>query len=185
MTVAGRGGERKGAGRPRGTPTRVVRLPEPIADVALRLATKGVRMGDISGMFAVEARTAIEIPLMMSKASCGFPSPADDYLDKPLDFNELLIRNPPATFSVRIEGLSMRDAGILPGDIAVINKAIEATHGCIVLAILNGEFTLKRFWRRGEQVILHPENTDFPDISISPGMDFEVWGVLTGTVRLF
>lgn len=185
MEMAGRGGNRPGAGRPRGTPTRVVRLPEPIAEVAQRLATKGIRMGDISGMFAVEGRTALEIPLMVSKASCGFPSPADDYLDKPLDFNELIIKNPPATFAVRIEGLSMRDAGILPGDIAVIDRAVSPIHGCIVMAIVNGEFTVKRYWRKGEQIILHPENPDFPDIHITDGMDFEIWGVLTSSLRMF
>jgi DNA polymerase V len=185
MGTATRGGQRKGAGRPAGTPTKVVRLPVPIADVAHRLATKGVRMGDIGGMYAVESRTSLEIPLMMSKAACGFPSPADDYLDKPLDFNELIIKNPPATFSVRIEGLSMRDAGILPGDIAVIDRSVSPVHGCIIMAIVQGEFTIKRYLRRGERIFLHPENPDFPDLEITDGMDFEIWGVLTSTVRMF
>ena len=185
MDSVARGGQRKGAGRPSGTPTKVVRLPVPIAEVAHRLATKGIRMGDISGMFAVDPRTSASIPLMISKAACGFPSPADDYLDRPLDFNELLVKNPPATFAVRVEGLSMRDAGILPGDIAVIDRAVSPTPGCIVMAIVNGEFTIKRYLKRGDQIILHPENPDFPDIVITEGMDFEVWGVLISSLRMF
>lgn len=185
MEQLGHGGARPRAGRPAGTPTKVVRLPVPIADVAQRLAGKGIRMGDISAMYAVDGRSALEIPLMLSKAACGFPSPADDYLDRPLDFNELLIKNPPATFAVRVEGLSMRDAGILPGDIAVIDRSITPTHGCIVMAIVAGEFTIKRYLKRGDQVVLHPENPDFTDLVITEGMDFEIWGVLSSVLRTF
>lgn len=176
---------RKRVGRPNGLPTKVVRLPLPIADVAHRLATKGLRMGDISKVYALDPQSTAAIPLMVSKASCGFPSPADDYLDRPLDFNELLVRNPPATFAVRVEGLSMRDAGILPGDIAIVDRAVTPTHGCIVMAIVSGEFTIKRYQKRGEQIVLHPENPDFPDITITEGMDFEIWGVVTSSLRMF
>jgi DNA polymerase V len=98
-------------GRPPGEPSKVVRLPLPVAALAKRLAEKSLRAGDINAFFDIEARRAATVPLMATSAACGFPSPADDYLDRPLDFNELLIENPAATFAVRIAGESMTGAG--------------------------------------------------------------------------
>ena len=180
-----RGGRRRGAGRPLGAPTRVVRLPVPLADWAQRLAGRRVRRGDVASFHDIEARSDIKIPLMVARAVCGFPSPADDYMERPLDFNELLIRNPPATFAVRIQGESMTGAGIFPGDLAVIDRSETPTHGRIVLAIVSGEFTVKTYWNKGGRIVLHPENPAFSDLIIAEGMDFEVWGVLTSTVRSF
>ena len=121
---------------------------------------------------------------MSGTAECGFPSPADDYLDHPLDFNELLIENAPATFAVRVAGDSMTGIGLFPGDIAVVNRAKGVVDGSIVVALVDGEFTLKRFRRRGSRVWLHAENPAYPDIEISEGMAFEVWGVITRTIRM-
>ncbi len=83
------------------------------------------------------------MPLMAFPAVCGFPSPADDYLDRPLDFNELLIQHPAATFAVRIVGDIMTGIGLFPGDIAVVDRSLTATDRSIVLALLDGEFTIK------------------------------------------
>src|ERR1700730_8179336 len=92
---------RKGVGgRPRGEPTTVMRLPLPVANLARRLREGTLRAGDINAFLDVEARGGGSIPFVDGIAACGFPSPADDYLDRPLDFNELLIRNPAATFAV-------------------------------------------------------------------------------------
>ena len=132
----------------------------------------------------VEVRLTLSVPLMSGTAECGFPSPADDYLDTPLDFNELLIENPPATFSVRAAGDSMIGIGIFPGDIAVVNRAKSVTDRAIIVALVDGEFTLKRFRRRGGRVWLHPENPAYPDIEILEGMSFEVWGVVTHSIRM-
>ena len=85
------------------------------------------------------------VPLRRRQRRCGFPSPADDYLDRPLDFNELLVGNPAATFAVRLAGESMTGAGLFPGDIAVVDRSVAPANGCIVLALLDGEFTVKRY----------------------------------------
>lgn len=96
------------------------------------------------------ARWFCTVPLVGSDVRAGFPSPADDYLDGPLDFNELLIENPAATFAVRVVGDSMLGAGIFPGDIAVVDRSRTAVDGNIILALIDGSFTLKRFrTRRG------------------------------------
>jgi len=136
-------------------------------------------------IFTVEPRLSLVVPLVGSVAECGFPSPADDYLDRPLDFNELLIENAPATFVVRVAGDSMTGIGIFPGDLAVINRARRVVDKSIVLALVDGEFTLKQYRRRGGRVWLHAENPAFADIEILDGMAFEVWGVVTNSIRTF
>src|SRR6202044_2510868 len=138
---------------------------------------KSLRAGDINAFFDIEARRAATVPLMATSAACGFPSPADDYLDRPLDFNELLIENPAATFAVRIAGESMTGAGLFPGDIAVVDRARTAVDGSIVLALINGEFTIKRYQMSGGAVVLRAENPAFEDIAITEETGLEVWGV--------
>lgn len=92
----------------------------------------------------------VPVYLYLYQVVAGFPSPADDYLDHPLDFNELLIAHPAATFAVRVTGESMVGAGIFPGDIAVVDRSLSARDGLVVLAILAGNFTLKYFRKRGQ-----------------------------------
>jgi DNA polymerase V len=184
LTRENRGGRRPGAGRPRGEETRVVRLPLKLADLARRLAERGIRAGDVNAFLDVSAVHQQTVPLVGATASCGFPSPADDYMDRPLDFNELLIQNPAATFAVRVAGESMIRAGIFPGDIAVVNRARDPVPGCIVLAMLDNEFTIKRYLVKDHTITLHPENPQFHDIVIQEGQDFEVWGVITNVIRM-
>ena len=124
------------------------------------------------------------MPLVVAGAPCGFTSPADDYLDHPLDFNELLIENPAATFAVRIAGESMTGAGLFPGDIAIVDRSRTPRSGSVVLALVDGEFTLKRYRRRGGAVVLQAENKAYPDIPILEGMPFEVWGVVKHAIRI-
>lgn len=171
-------------GRPHSTPTTVVRMPLPIANIARRLAAGTLRAGDINGFLDIEARTPLTVPLVGSSASCGFPSPADDYLDRPLDFNELLIQNPAATFAVRISGESMTGAGLFPGDIAVVDRSLPVSSGCIVLALIDGEFTIKRYCQVDGGIVLLAENPRFPNIEITEGMSLEVWGVLKHAIRM-
>ncbi|WP_454859358.1 LexA family protein [Rhizobium binxianense] len=155
-----------------------------MADLARRLADRGIRAGDVNAFLDVQPVGHQTVPLVGSTAPCGFPSPADDYLDRPLDFNELLIENPSATFAVRVTGESMIGAGIFPNDICVVNRARGAVHGCIVLALLDGEFTIKRYWVKAGVITLHPENKTFRDIVVDEGRDFEVWGVITRAIRM-
>ena len=124
------------------------------------------------------------MPLASSSVEAGFPSPADDYLERPLDFNELLIENPAATFAVRISGESMTGAGLYPNDIAVINRARKPTNGNIILALVDGDFTIKRYRFRAGHIRLMAENPLFPDIQISEAGSFEVWGVVTHSIRM-
>ena len=182
--IAGRGGARPRAGRPAGKPTKVVRLPVPVADLARRVAQGPLRAGGINVFLDVEARIGTTVPLMSTSVRCGFPSPADDHLDRPLDFNELLIDNPAATFAVRIAGDSMTGVGIFPGDIAVVDRSMTAVDGSIVLALLDGEFTIKRYRRKGDRVWLQAENPAYAELAITEGSTLEVWGVIRSSIRM-
>ena len=91
-----------------------------------------------------EARLSLRIPLVSAKVQAGCPSPADDHMEKSLDLNEHLVRNPAATFFVKVEGDSMRDAGILSGDILVVDRSLTPKDSQIVVAMLDGDFTVKR-----------------------------------------
>lgn len=133
---------------------------------------------------ACEKRTALSVPLVMSSVAAGFPSPADDYLDRPLDFNDLLITHPAATFAIRVVGDSMTGAGIFPGDIAVVDRSLTAADGNIILGILSGDFTLKRYRTRGGRIWLEAENSAYKPIVISEESGFEVWGVIRHTIRM-
>ena len=129
------------------------------------------------------ARTCLTVPVFVSPVWAGFPSPAEDYLDQPLDFNELLIEHPAATFAVRVAGDSMQDIGIFPGDIAVVDRALTAVDGSIILAVLDGELTIKRYRHRGTSVWLEAANNAYRPIAIGDGQQFEVWGVVRHTIR--
>lgn len=122
-------------------------------------------------------------PMLLTHIPAGFPSPADDYLEERLDLNELLIDHPAATFFVKVEGESMRDAGIVSGDILVVDRSLEPGHNRIVVAIVNGEFTIKRLIKAGERVLLVPENPDYPVKEIGSDDSFEVWGVVTAAIH--
>lgn len=172
-------------GRPPGARTAVVRLPLPIAGLARRLAEGTLRAGDINEFLDIEPRQAAAVPLVMSPASCGFPSPAEDYLDRALDFNELLVTNPAATFAVRIAGESMTGAGLFPGDIAIVDRSLSPSNGCIVLALIDGEFTVKRYRASAGRVVLQAENAAFKDIVVPEEATFEVWGVVKHAIRMF
>jgi DNA polymerase V len=159
-------------------------MPLAIANLARRLADGSLRAGDINGFLDVETRTPMQVPLVSSSASCGFPSPADDYLDRPLDFNELLVQNPAATFAVRISGESMTGAGLFPGDIAVVDRSLTVVNGSIILALIDGEFTIKRYCQVDGAIVLLAENPHCPNIEISEESRLEVWGVLKHAIRM-
>ncbi|HBA65169.1 MAG TPA: DNA polymerase V, partial [Methylococcaceae bacterium] len=113
------------------------------------------------------------------KVSAGFPSPADDYVEKTLDLNELLVQKPAATFFVRAQGESMLGAGIHPNDILVVDRSREPVPGKIVIFALNGELVVKRLKRRGGQWVLGSENPAYKDIVLREEMETVIWGVVT------
>jgi DNA polymerase V len=132
-----------------------------------------------------ERPTTAAVPFALSQVPAGFPSPAEEYLDRPLDFNELLVMHPAATFAVKVTGDSMTGAGIYPGDIAVVDRALTATDGKIILAVLDGEFTIKRYRQKGGETWLQPENSGYKNIPLTEDSDFQVWGVIKNSIRMF
>lgn len=119
----------------------------------------------------------------LTAIQAGFPSPADEYLEGTLDLNHLLVRHPAATFFVRVEGDSMEGAGIFSGDILVVDRALEPTCGKIVVAVVRGEFTVKRLIKKGQDLFLVAENKNYPPLKITPQMDFQVWGTVTWVIH--
>lgn len=129
-----------------------------------------------------------KLELKDARVVAGFPSPADDYSHDTLDFNRDFIRHPEASFYGKVEGMSMRDAGILDGDRVIIDRAVEPHDGSIVVGFLNGEFTMKflDLSHRGDGYIeLRPANPDFPVFKITEEDDFEIWGVVVHLIRTF
>ena len=113
------------------------------------------------------------------KVPAGFPSPAADHSQKRIDLNEHLIRNKEATFLFRVKGDSMVGAGIYEGDTLLVDRSVEPKHNSVVLAVINGEFTVKRLYRRGGVVKLVAENPLYPPRVIKPDEELSVWGVVT------
>jgi DNA polymerase V len=115
--------------------------------------------------------------------SAGFPSPADDYKEKKLDLNDLLIRQPEATFFAKASGDSMTGAGIFDGDMLIVDRSITAADGKIVIAVVNGELTVKRFKLVGRTAQLHAENPKYSPITLCEGDNVNVWGVVTNVIH--
>lgn len=124
-------------------------------------------------------------PLMESAASCGFPSPAEQYARCSLDLNTFLVKNPEATFFVRAEGNSMINAGIRSGDILTVDRSITPDAGNIVVACVDNEFTVKYLRRDERGVFLEAANTDYPPIILSEGMELRIFGVVTSCIHRF
>jgi DNA polymerase V len=119
------------------------------------------------------------LPFFEYKISAGFPSPAEDFLEFSLDLNEYLIQHPAATFIVKVEGDSMKEAGIQPGDYLIIDRSIQPTHNKIVIAALDGQLTVKRFSKINNKVYLVAANEKYAPILIQEEQDLIIWGVVT------
>ena len=120
----------------------------------------------------------LKVPLFLEGLCAGFPSPADDYIDQSIDLSALLVPNPPATFLWRVDGHSMHDAGIYHDDILVVDRSLTPIHGDVVVAIVNGERSLKRLALDGPRPRLIFENKDFPAYPLPEEGDVEIWGVV-------
>ena len=121
----------------------------------------------------------ILVSLYLEGLCAGFPSPADDYIDERIDLSRLLVRNPAATFLWRVSGSSMKDAGIYDRDILVVDRSLTPKHGDIVVAIVNGERSLKRLLLDGARPRLVFENTALPSYVLPELSEVEIWGVAT------
>lgn len=113
----------------------------------------------------------------------GFPSPAEDHGAERIDLNKVLIRHPQATFLMRVRGASMREAGIDDGDVVLVDRAIRPCHGHVVVAVVDGEFTVKRLWLRGSNMKLQAANPTYPDFVPRDGQTVEIWGVVTNAIK--
>ncbi len=137
----------------------------------------------VKAIYYPDQSTECKRPLFMVPVTAGFPSPAEDYIEGSLDLNKHLIKHPAATFFVKVAGNSMIDAGIHPGDILIVDRSIEPADNKIVIAVVNGDLTLKRIRVTKGKVFLMPENKDYKPLQIEAEMSFEIWGVVTNVIH--
>lgn len=127
--------------------------------------------------------TTVELPLYTSKVPAGFPSPADDHLEATIDLNQHCINNPAATFFIKVKGHSMIGAGIQDGDMLVVDRSLPAKNGSIVVAVIDGEVTVKCLDLSSDQIWLRAKNPDYADLPIKEGMELHIWGVVKNVIR--
>ena len=185
-----RGGARPGAGRKKGSSvygetTKAIRVPESMVPEVKTMLYMRKQLFEESSVvsFPSTSPSRVGIPLFSGKVAAGFPSPADDYVEKTLDLNDLLIQKPAATFFVRAEGESMLGAGIHPNDILVVDRSIDPVVGKVVICALNGELTVKRLKSIGSEIILGAENPAYSDITVQEEIDMIFWGVVTNVIH--
>ena len=126
-----------------------------------------------------------ELKLLSHRISAGFPSPAGDYAEDGLDLNNYLVQNKPATFMFTVRGESMIGAGICDADKVVVDRALKAKHNDIVVAVVDGEYTIKRLYKYRGRIELRPENLDYQPITFTEGNELQIWGVVVGVVRRY
>ena len=136
-------------------------------------------------LYIANVDNTFKAPYFSGGVSAGFPSPAEDHMHTKLDLNELLITHPSATYYVRVVGDSMLEAGIVSGDLLIVDRSIEVKNNSIVVAYVDGEFTVKRFQKIFNKVYLKPENKQYKSIEIKEDMDFEVFGVVVHAIHHF
>lgn len=180
------GGTRQGAGRKAayGEPTKTVRVPQSLVSVvvgyldAMRHPSAGVT--DSAGLRSIATlRAATAVPTLGRRVRAGKPTSGDDYQEDTVDLGKHLVRDPSSTFVMKVDGWSMRDAGIADGDELVVDRGVAAEDGRIVIADIDGELTVKRLKRTAVGWLLQASNPDFADIPIDNKNDLHIWGVVT------
>jgi DNA polymerase V len=202
-TKPSHGGARAGAGRPKdqgrwGESCQRVSIPASrVADVLDFLAVSKekrkakveanmpalLRQADFELFHVEDSPTSLKLPLFGHRIVAGFPSPADDYVEDRIDLNQHLIRHKEATFFLRVKGDSMLGAGIHEGDLLVVDRALDPVDGKIVIAVLDGELTVKRLERKAGRVRLMPENSAYTPIVVQNEQDLIIWGVVTNVIH--
>lgn len=163
---------KKGAGRPKGTgkfgePTKAIRLPVSMIDrIELFIKQKG-----------------LSFSLYSDHVQAGYPSPCDDNPAEKLDLGSYLVPNPASTFFVKVAGESMIGAGIFPDDLLIVDKSIQPSNGDVVIASVDGEFTVKRLFISNNKVELRPENSRFPTITFKDESELNIWGVVSNVIH--
>lgn len=167
-----KGGYRPGAGRPKGG-----RYGEQAKQIR-------VLTSSIADVFAfLDSKTLYNVPLYLSTVQAGFPSPADDYLETPIDLNDYLIPHQASTFMVRASGNSMMGAGIQSGDLLIVDRSLAPVHGKIVIAAMNGELTVKRLSMQEGRMQLLPAHPDYPAMTITEELETVIWGIVTYVIH--
>lgn len=146
--------------------------------------TQSIVLSEALSFKQVVPSTHLLIPYALEKINAGFPSPAQDYIDKALDMNEHLIKNETATFIVKVASLSMLNAGIDIDDELIVDRSLDAKHGDIVVALIDNEFTVKRLMIDETGQWLKAENPDFKDIHLLDGQELLIWGVVTCIIKM-
>jgi len=192
MNTHNHGGARKGAGRKKNSgsfkeDTKVLRVPISLVDSILpsiEVYKSQVKTG-MEVLLTKENTTELMIPIFTSRVQAGFPSPADDHLEDALDLNTHLIQHKDATFFVKAQGDSMLGAGIHQGDILIVDKSLTAKSGKIVIAVVDGEFTVKRLHKYKGNITLKSENPEFEDIKVGGTEELIIWGVVTSVIHQY
>jgi DNA polymerase V len=197
------GGKRVNAGRPSGQgpygeKTKTIRVPESAVtdiktylelrqqSVSLSLVPLSKMISPIADFSRVDAANdKILLPLVGPRVAAGFPSPADDYMEDYLDLNQLLISEKESTYLVRVKGESMINIGIFPKDLLIVDRSRDPIDGDIVIAVLDGELTVKRLEKRGHRIALVAENKKFPPIVVREDQEFLVWGIVTHCIHSY
>jgi DNA polymerase V len=185
------GGTRQGAGRKAayGEPTKTVRVPQSLVPVvveyldAMKVAAAGTA-DDGAGLRPIATlRTATNVPALGRLVRAGKPTSGDDYPEDAVDLGKHLVRDPGSTFVMKVDGWSMRDAGIADGDELVVDRGVAAEDGRIVIAEIDGELTVKRLKRTATGWLLQASNPDFADVPVGDKNDLHIWGVVTRLLR--
>ncbi len=187
------GGKREHAGRKSGSgkygeATQLRRLPVswlPDIDDQLAIAALVYNSPNIEAMQPADTQQKQALNLTSSKVAAGFPSPAEDFIEGKLDLNDYLIRHPAASFYVRVSGESMLNAGIFPNSLLLVDRAEIAAHGDVVIAVLDGELTVKRLYQRDGIVRLDAENPAYPNLDIAVNQELIIWGVVRACIHEF
>ena len=135
-----------------------------------------MKIDEVYSYAAAEGRM---IAAGVGRVPAGFPSPSQDYSDTKIDLTQMLIRDELSTFIVRVSGDSMEGAGIYDGDKLIVDRSIEPRDGHVVIAVVDGEMTVKRLRVTSTGVILQAENAEYPDVTVAELSDLTIWGVAT------
>lgn len=181
-------GRRAGAGRkPNPIPTKAIRLPFPLANKLLELKKRGeldsLYLVDIGKIFSGRVASALQFPYFESRVQAGAPFPGDDYSEGNLDLNQYLFPNMTSTFLTRVTGDSMVKVGIFPNDMLIVDRSLSPITGKIVIAVLNGEMTVKRLKKEKDKIFLCAENDRYSDIEVTEYDEFSIWGVVTRVIH--
>jgi len=189
------GGKRPGAGRkigsgPYGEQTIVMRVPKSRATDLKRILLESPsstvtlpQITNVGQIFKPKMGNEVFLTLYTTHVPAGHPERMEEYAEDSIDLNEHLLKNPDSTFFVRVSGDSMIDAGIHPGDLLVVDRSLPPLSGRIVVAVVNGESTVKRLMREEGKLLLLPENPAYPPIEIRDDTMFMIWGVVTNVIH--